>query len=242
MKYLLLMILFISSGFCHASEMEQYRDETAALINMGEYEEALERTIWFHNHALEYESTMYGVRISFALGEWHDFGKKYPPALSALKKIRNQKTAKLISGINSYEIFNDVVSINDELSDYKKSIDMFKAIDKQHELFAKEVWGLIKDTAIKEKELYLLKKYIANINSDYSEIEEHYRRMISMYKPNDRLFGEQYKSFQDKNFALKALQLIDIAMLLNEKESALNIKNKAYSLVKDNRLNEVLTK
>ena len=41
---------------------------------------------------------MYGVRLSFALSYWEQLGEVYPPALTALKKTRDDKTALLLDG------------------------------------------------------------------------------------------------------------------------------------------------
>jgi len=59
-------------------DMCKYMDDTHTLVKQGKYAEALERMIWFHNHALEHELGMYGVRLSFALSEWKELGDVYP--------------------------------------------------------------------------------------------------------------------------------------------------------------------
>ncbi|MDX1982468.1 MAG: hypothetical protein SFV51_19490, partial [Bryobacteraceae bacterium] len=46
----------------------------------GDYAEALQKYLWFHHHALEHDMALSGVRLSYALNEWWELGKAYPPA------------------------------------------------------------------------------------------------------------------------------------------------------------------
>ena len=101
MKIYGIILLLLIYQLSHAGEYEEYMDETFALINMGEYEEALERFIWFHNHAVDQGLTINASRLSFGLGYWIDFGKKYPPAIDALKQIRDDNTNSILNGVKT---------------------------------------------------------------------------------------------------------------------------------------------
>src|ERR1700748_254386 len=84
---------------------------------------ALRKHIWYHNHALEINPAQYGVRLSFALGDWMELARNYPPALAALKKIRDQKTRKLLNATKDRELFHDVQSINRRLNDTTATVE-----------------------------------------------------------------------------------------------------------------------
>jgi len=75
-------------------------------------EEALERFIWFHEHALEHDQSMYGVRLSFALSYWKSLGESYPPAQKALVKTRDDKAKLIREGRGSKNLFHDVMALN----------------------------------------------------------------------------------------------------------------------------------
>jgi len=137
----------------------KYMQDTSALVDNAEYEKALGRTIWFHNHSLEYDIGMYGVRLSFALNDWVDLGKKYPPALKALKNIRDTKTDRLASGSGNFNLLIDVFAINQTLSEDDKTIILFKKLEITQPKLASRAWPMIKDAATKENETALLKKY-----------------------------------------------------------------------------------
>ena len=47
--------------------MQKYLSDTQEMVRKGKYKEALERFVWFHEHALEHDPAMTGVRLSFAV-------------------------------------------------------------------------------------------------------------------------------------------------------------------------------
>ena len=52
-------------------DMRTYLDDTNVLVESGNYKEASERFAWFHNHSLEHEPAMAGVRLSFGIPYVH---------------------------------------------------------------------------------------------------------------------------------------------------------------------------
>ena len=91
----------------------------------GRYEEALREFSWFHDHALDEEEALYGVRLSYALAYWRELGEVHPPALDALKAVRDQKSVTLARGEGNRELFHDVESINECLNDQQSTYQLF---------------------------------------------------------------------------------------------------------------------
>ena len=85
------------------------------MANEGRYDEALREFAWFHDHALAEQPSLYGVRLSYALGAWAELGADYPPAREALERVRERDAALLLAGKGTRELFHDVVAIDDEL-------------------------------------------------------------------------------------------------------------------------------
>jgi hypothetical protein len=108
----------------------------------GRHEEALREYEWFHDHALEDEPALYGVRLSFALANWVDLGKIYPPALASLQAVRDRKSARLRAGEGDRELFHDVEAINESLGDYECTYDLLVDILQQRPDLAKKCAGL----------------------------------------------------------------------------------------------------
>jgi hypothetical protein len=92
----------------------------------GRYADALAAYIWFHDHALEHMSVLYGVRLSYGLFEWVDLGAVYPPAMLALRDIRDRKAASLRSGDGNRSLFDDVSSINERLGEEVQTAHLFR--------------------------------------------------------------------------------------------------------------------
>jgi hypothetical protein len=104
----------------------------------GNHDEALREYIWFHNHALEEDPALSGVRLSFALAYWTDLGESYPPALRALEEIRNQKAAALLRGSESRDAFRDVVAINEALETSSLTYELFVKLVESMPGFARQ--------------------------------------------------------------------------------------------------------
>src|SRR5690349_21544262 len=97
MKFLLLVVVLLVPGAAFAEgwtppadpDPQQILNEARDDARAKHYEEALEKYVWFHEHALEYRPSMSGVRLSFALSDWVKLGESYPPALVKLREIRD---------------------------------------------------------------------------------------------------------------------------------------------------------
>src|SRR6185503_2215938 len=109
-------------------EAQEALNEARQFAEDGKFEEALDRHVWFHEHALEVRPSYYGVRLSYALSDWAELGKVYPKALETLKGIRDEKASRLLTGQTDRHLFHDVESINDHLNESVATVELFKAI------------------------------------------------------------------------------------------------------------------
>lgn len=236
---LLLMISTAFSGLLSAQEkdMRAYMNETRELQKQGKNAEALERHIWFHNHALQYNKAMVGVRLSFALNDWKKLGDVYPPALSALKEIRNNKTQQVAAG-GSKELFQDVSGINRTLDQEDETFKLFEGLMKTHPDIAKRDWLFVKDAMFKAKRYDILQLYIGNPLREFSVVVENYNRMTGSYDKVKNACAN-LKAYNENNFVEKSLQLIDFAIANKDVISAKEIKKEALNVVQDYRLEKV---
>ena len=79
-------------------DLTALRDEIKSLMDQGRYEEALQRQIWYFNHALdngEYDA----VRLSFGIIHWNELGRFYPKARQALVEIRDRDADTLVEDL-----------------------------------------------------------------------------------------------------------------------------------------------
>jgi len=62
MKVLLAGFLAMLTLSANAEDMQKYLADTQEMVRQGKHQEALDRFIWFHEHALENDRGMTGVR------------------------------------------------------------------------------------------------------------------------------------------------------------------------------------
>lgn len=125
----------------------------------GRYEDALRDYIWFHENALEHEPSLYGVRLSFALWYWIELANEYPEARRALKRIRDEKTARLLNGDTSRDLFHDVESINERLENEEATYELFTALEKANPDFADICADLAMPAIVKAGDFEMARRY-----------------------------------------------------------------------------------
>jgi len=137
-------------------------DAAKQLAAEGKFREALEKHIWFHDHALEIDESYYGVRLSYALSYWIELGKKYSPAAKALLQIRDKKASRLLAGETERALFHDVESINDHLHQPAATVELFKKLEAMQPNFASSIYDLAEEALVTTNEYSLAKKYLSD--------------------------------------------------------------------------------
>ena len=144
---LLTFLILITMCSCRPiARTEDAFDQAKRFALQGKFGKALEKHIWFHNHALEDGSAYDGGRLSFALADWVELGKKYPPALKALRKIRDEETSHLLAGHGNKHLFADVQLINTYLDEDEATVHLFKRIEATQPDFAASLLDIVMNT------------------------------------------------------------------------------------------------
>ena len=136
-----------------------------AAAKSGDYETALREYLWFHDHALEFQSSLYGVRLSFALEYWKELGELYPPAMAALRKLRDDKTAALLCGAMDRELFHDVASINECIEEEGATYELFRSLVQSAPLLAQKCASIALDSIVAVKDFTLAERYSPDAES-----------------------------------------------------------------------------
>lgn len=178
---------------------------------------------------------MYGVRLSFALSSWKQLGERYPPATDALVHMRDQKTKKVLAKPGDFALFHDVVALNRTLEQDDQSLQVFEALRASDPEFAKKCWPIIKDAAIAAKRLDLAREYLQNPLAEYDKIHGMYLLTTSLA---DKVSGdrEEFAKMNEDHFVDQCLELIEVAIALDDEASAQEIQAKALTVVDDDRL------
>ena len=221
-----------------ADDMQAYLNETQELVRQQHYAEALERFVWFHNHALERNPAMVGVRLSFALSYWKNLGDVYPPAKQAMVDMRDRKTRQLQENRGNAALFQDVAELNRTLGEDAKTVRLFQEIDKTSPALAAECWWFARQAVFKEKQYDLAKKYVKSPLQDYDAAKANHDLEIAT---QTRFGGPQLqhlKQMADDRFVEECLRLMELATFIGDKEAVQEIRKRAASVVNDPRLRE----
>jgi hypothetical protein len=222
-------------------DMQKYLRDAMEMVRQGKYKEALDAYIWFHEHALEYNQGMSGVRLSFALSYWRSLADVYPPAMAALLELRDRKTKLILENEGHQNLFQDVTAINRTLGDNPKTINLFQTIAQAHPDVAKEDWRNIRSILFAAKRYDIIRDYVSNPMTEFSAIRVSYDRLIESSKdPRMAASAASIKRISENNLAEQSIQLIQFALYINDIKSAKEIQQVAMSIVEDYRLRDAI--
>ena len=237
MKYLqgLLLIIFtgIVSADWHPPENPNpmvILDEARTDTRSGNYPDALAKHIWFHKNALKHQSSLYGVRLSFALEDWEKLSAEYMPALEEMKKVRDKAGINIKNQVEPYKNFHDYKSLNQVLHEEKKTIRLFSWLDKNNPKVALKIYRMAQPSLIMGKKYKLAGKYI-NPQSTYKRIADEYnsnKKYIAEYGNtwNSKRYTET-KYFGEKVFSNSVSTLVALLTLNGKANDAKGVSDRA---------------
>jgi len=211
-----------------SAENPTYLSQTRDLTRQGKYEEALKRFLWFDRQVYDSASEMNGVRRSFALSYWMELADRYPPALDSMLEIRNSKTTKILSNGGTCALFADVVAINRTLKENSKSISLFETLLTQSPVQAKRCHVYIISDLLNSKRYDLMKGVVDPIAEFKKDVKFHNQSLAELGE-----YEEEVNKLRKKTFSMKAKQLIDYCLAIEDQSSADYIRSEAYLISKD---------
>jgi len=238
MKKAILGVILLVSLSAYSEDMQKYLSDTQELVRHGAYKEALDRYIWFHNHALENEPAMSGVRLSFALEYWKQLGAVYPPAMDAMTQIRDGKASLLGNGKGEVQLCNDVDALNRTLGQESKTVELFRMLDRQESPLAERCWPIMKDPVINAQAYDLAKKYLGDPVRAFKKVKAMYEMNAANY--GEKNFGESFRAFYENRFIEDTLRIINVAIAIGNTEAAQDIRDKALAVLDDPRLRNAI--
>lgn len=136
--------------------------EARLLVKSQQYSAALEKYVWFHEHALDSDRRMAGVRLSYAISEWAEMGDVYPPARIALERVRDAKTSALINRTLDANLFHDVAAINRALGQAERTRDLFKSIAAEDRDVAEKCFRVALEVLVDTKDYGLALSFLTD--------------------------------------------------------------------------------
>lgn len=207
--------------------------EAGADRRAGRYAVALAKHEWFHDHAVAIDPGMGGVRLSFALADWQELAKQYPPALVKLEAKRANARKLVIAALDqesTFDAFHDFAAISGILGDEGATKDLFVAMERGHPDMAKVLLLIARPALVRAKEYRLLAKYIEP-DTDFERLAEAYRRQEQMAR--DPKFGDEMAQFARKMFANEAATMVALLAVDGRTAEAGAIDKRARAVLDD---------
>jgi hypothetical protein len=122
---------------------------------------------------------MSGVRLSFALSDWEQLGREYPPALEKLTAIRNSLEDRVKKGEDIGRSFHDLAAINRTLNEDSRTTESFRQLDSQNPKAAAKAIFYVKSALVKDKAYELYAKYV-DAKRDFERLKRLYELTENM--------------------------------------------------------------
>jgi serine/threonine protein kinase/type II secretory pathway pseudopilin PulG len=237
-------------------DLQKIRGQIQTLMNSGDYEGALQRQIWYFNHALEF-GELDPIRLSFGIMNWAELGRRYPRAKLALTEIRDRDVRQFAGGNGYFALFSEVENINRELPDENSTEALFHSLEQSDPKLAQQCYPVIADQLAQRGEYETCRKYMGDpltqfeiIRSEYELNLENQKHLAAMsqltarqmavinHQPNgtNLWFHPDNSAFLKRNaesrFIGQTRQLIEILVATDtDPSTAQDIQNKALSVL-----------
>ena len=164
------------------ADPDKVLEEARALTRDGHYPEALKRFLWYHNHALEFDKDLRGVRLSFALSDWVELGRRYPGARQALMEIRDHDLGQFQEGRGYGELFQEIAALNQALNDEDATYKLFKMLVQKDEPLARQCYFYAETLLVSKGEYDLCYEFMGNPQERFNLIQQNFAREGDMRK------------------------------------------------------------
>jgi hypothetical protein len=141
-------------------DVSRIYDEIALDRRAKRFEDALAKTLWFHECALDHAPDMRGVRLSFALAEWTNLAESYPPALTAMRAMRDRAEERVAQGGEVLPHLRDASALNRELEEPQRDVVLFKSIAARFPDQARECFAVLYPSLLDAREYALCDQYM----------------------------------------------------------------------------------
>lgn len=212
--------------------------EAAADTRAGRFSDALAKHVWFHEHALEHEPAMSGVRLSFALLYWKELGERHPPALAKLREFRDRAGRDVEAGEDVWRDFQEFAAINRQLEQSERTRDAFAALDARDPAAARVVFPLALPVLVATEDYRLAGKYVEPDMFDGAS--DAFQASLDHAADVEGEHGKLHRAFAEKSFTNEAATLIALLVVNDRKAEAEAVAAKARDAWNDPAFHEAI--
>jgi tetratricopeptide (TPR) repeat protein/tRNA A-37 threonylcarbamoyl transferase component Bud32 len=212
-------------------DLRQILADAKKLADDGRHEEALQRHLWYHNHALDYGPGHVGVRLSFALSYWMDLAQHYPKARQALIEIRDRGANEFARGGGSADLFMEASRINEQLGEPNATYALFKSIQSRDPKLARQCYRLAEDLLVEKGEYALCASFIPNVQDGFKQIRALRERTLAVADRTSEVDQTPLRKATEQTFIKDTRKLIEILVGVGRKPEAEQIREQAVAVL-----------
>jgi hypothetical protein len=229
----------LSETICIVNENEATKvlREARQLVKSEQYAEALEKYIWFHDHALDFDPALAGVRLSYAILEWVDLGALYPPAREALERVRDSKTESLMKGTYDVKLFHDVASINRAFGQLERTSFLFKTISDADRGAAEKLFRIALDSLVDTKEFSLARSFMPDPQKQIEQFARPFKFSFQSAPSVSAEFPDPQEVFV-RIYVKNVSKILQVFLEVGEENVANNLRQYALECVADAELRD----
>jgi hypothetical protein len=205
------------------------------LVKSQQYAAALEKYLWFHDHALDADLSLCGVRLSYAILEWVDLGELYPPARRALERVRDAKTESLMQGNYNASLFHDVASINRALGQVERTRDLFKTIAAAERGVAGRCFHIALESLVNMREFGLARSFMPDPRK---EIDQFATPLRLARQPTGSVSPETLQETLVRIYVKRVSLILQVFLGVGEEDVANHLRRYALECVPDGQLRD----
>ncbi len=222
-------------------DLEQIRQEAANLAQEGRYEEGLQRLLWYHNHALQFEPSQSAVRLSFALSQWMELARRYPKAKEALVEVRDRGVGEFAQGGGYFDLFMEVAAINRELREPDATHALFKSIQARDPQLARQCYHAVEDLLVERGGYALCASFISNFQQRFESSRASRERMLAILDRTPEVNRASIRQGAEQSFIHDARKLIEILVGVGRKAEAADMHDQAVAVLNVPELQSAVT-
>jgi hypothetical protein len=235
-QLLMTLVWMLCCAVATAEDPGKVLEEARSLREQGKYEEALQKHLWFHENALNQDSSWYGVRLSFALSDWIQLGEKYPAARKALVSIRDKNVKAITEGKGAFDLFHDLTAINEYLKEEPKTVELFKTIHQKYPELAEQCYHVAEGNLVRQREYKICIVYIPEPLKRFEGIREMRERTLKRVKKDN----PELKAFAEEAFVDETGRLVEILVGVGRKQDAGKVRERALAVRDDRQVRDAL--
>lgn len=212
-------------------DLEKFRQETANLIGRQKYKEALQRCVWYHHYAVQIDPAQSAVRLSFAMEQWSELARSYPPARQAMIETRDRAAAEFAKGGGSFALFQEVSAFNERLQQSQATMELFASIQRQDPEMGRQCYFAVERALVEKGDYAVCEKFIPDFQQRYKFSRDVYRRTGEIADRSPGVNVTIIRRDAHRRFVNDTRMLIEILVGVGRKAEAEKIQEQALAVL-----------